>query len=60
MALCKGSTGARLHVDVIRVYTRTGKRYGRSTELSCEVGDVLRTPPVSGLDILSQVVEPSS
>ena len=38
-------------LDVIRVYTREGERFGRARELSAEAGDVLATPLFAGLDL---------
>ena len=38
-------------VDVIRVYRRSGDRFGRAVELSAEAGEVLTTPLLPGLEI---------
>jgi Uma2 family endonuclease len=38
-------------VDVIRVYTLDGERFGRARELSLEAGDVVTTPLLPGLEI---------
>jgi len=38
-------------IDVIRVYRRSGDRFGRAAELSAEAGDVLTTPLLAGLEI---------
>ncbi len=38
-------------VDVIRVYRRSGDRFGRAAELSAEAGEVLTTPLLPGLEI---------
>ena len=38
-------------VDVIRVYRRSGDRFGRAVELSAEAGDVLTTALLPGLQI---------
>ena len=38
-------------VDVIRVYHRSGDRFGRAVELSAEAGDVLTTALLPGLQI---------
>jgi Uma2 family endonuclease len=37
--------------DVVRVYRREAKGFGRVTELSREAGDVLTTPLLPGLDL---------
>jgi Uma2 family endonuclease len=38
-------------LDVIRVYTRDGERFGRARELSLEADDTLTTPLFPGLDL---------
>jgi len=38
-------------VDVIRVYRRSGDRFGRAVELSAEAGDILTTALLPGLQI---------
>ena len=38
-------------LDVIRVYTREGERFGRARELSLEAGDTLTTPLFPGLEL---------
>jgi len=37
--------------DVVRIYRRTGDRFGRALELSREAGDVLTTPLLPGLEL---------
>jgi Uma2 family endonuclease len=37
--------------DVVRIYLRSGERFGRAIELSREAGDVLTTPLLPGLDL---------
>ena len=38
-------------LDVIRVYARDGKRFGRARKLSAEAGDTLTTPLFPGLEL---------
>jgi len=38
-------------LDVVRVYRREGDGFGRAVELSTEVGDVLTTPLLPGLEL---------
>jgi Uma2 family endonuclease len=38
-------------VDVVRVYRRTGGRFGRPIDLSREAGDVLTSPLLAGLEM---------
>jgi len=38
-------------VDLVRVYRRSGDRFGRPMELALEAGDVLTTPLVPGLEL---------
>src|SRR5687767_199139 len=38
-------------LDVVRVYRRSGERFGRPVELSAEAGDILVTPLLPGLEL---------
>jgi len=45
-------------LDAIDVYRHTGERFERTTQLTAETGDVLRTPLLPGLDLpLSKIFE---
>ena len=39
------------YIDVMRVYRRSGDRFGRPIELALETDDVLTTPLFPGLDL---------